>query len=811
MALEASLAHLRRPSDEQKFVGLLLVSKHLTEKARKNELDTQNCLEAIFDAVGFKFLLRLVKTGNNAPSVAEKAKETKENKAMSPYAVLAVNIISTLCMESKLRPRLIPVLPHVLSSLRQWNHEKNPRDALEDCLSIVSILTPAQKPVASSTLRSLAFISEKIYDLLETPQLKRERSLCTDAVRNVATSLHSSQRIDSEVNKEDKEAALRIIRALSKVVAKDQDVIKFEIVEILGQLFGLSQKFSVLSNALNNKSASNYKIPKWSYDLRTGIREILTSRTKSTIRIAALQLCSLLLSQFGPLWSVGNAKDAKEKDKRGEFPALLVSITAVELQVLLLTDIPQLYLPEEANALKEEVKKELEEKKRRMTEEQKKKEKEQGGTGDVDPTAFDEKIPMKETTASCSEIKVEVDNERKKTKSHTIKTKKYRCQDLFLGAVVCFDLLESYLKYLCGENEAPYDEVVEDIKGNGDVAEAIWETLEFRHLMSIRKALSDAFFSILQFFQDCIPLGISLGECPKTISNHAELSVLMDNLLTRGVRCLGTWMRLETTEHRDKLLETIPFLLSLSKPPQYLGIYLIPGLLEMAEDAKMNRKLIESGLVPSILDLFKKRLNCLMKKQDDVNPTELILTCELLTSFLDKKHIIFLEYLPVFSNAIQFLSKSDKNARINDSDWQRASLFLCMLYQSITSLIKNPKDFSHEFQEHKGKTKVEAISQIKATWKTILGITIPTRNKIGMPVNASVLSETLSCMKPNILKYPVLSSLLGSIETRINDQRRMWAVVADTLAAQQRKELRSDVLRVIKELDDIISYVRRKC
>jgi hypothetical protein len=117
--LAGAYALLRAKSNEEKFAGLLLVSKLLNgnpptaanasaadSKQRTQPLAsppiavTSATLTAILDSVGLSFLLRLL---NTKPDATE---------CVSPYQTLAVNVLSTLCSEPSLAARFaIPPKP----------------------------------------------------------------------------------------------------------------------------------------------------------------------------------------------------------------------------------------------------------------------------------------------------------------------------------------------------------------------------------------------------------------------------------------------------------------------------------------------------------------------------------------------------------------------------------------------------------------------------------------------------------------------------------------------------------------------------
>eukprot|EP00466_Bigelowiella_natans_P007381 jgi/Bigna1/81396/fgenesh1_pg.80_\ len=123
--LSACLSLLRKKTDEEKFAGLLLVSKHLKEAKGERLLSS---LSPIADAVGTKFLLRLLLTKGS--------KGAKGGGRPSAYASLSINILSTLAADETILPRYLPALPSLLTHLSNMQEAETSAPIVEDAIRL---------------------------------------------------------------------------------------------------------------------------------------------------------------------------------------------------------------------------------------------------------------------------------------------------------------------------------------------------------------------------------------------------------------------------------------------------------------------------------------------------------------------------------------------------------------------------------------------------------------------------------------------------------------------------------------------------
>ncbi|OQR98746.1 hypothetical protein ACHHYP_08155 [Achlya hypogyna] len=103
--LERCLAVLGGPTDEHKFAGLLMITKHLQDA---DAATLQEVRSRVLATTGVTFFLRLLHT------------KGCEDDALSPYRALALNLISSFCGDVKLAPEFAKesVVVDTLDALR---------------------------------------------------------------------------------------------------------------------------------------------------------------------------------------------------------------------------------------------------------------------------------------------------------------------------------------------------------------------------------------------------------------------------------------------------------------------------------------------------------------------------------------------------------------------------------------------------------------------------------------------------------------------------------------------------------------------
>jgi len=300
-----------------------------------------------------------------------------------------------------------------------------------------------------------------------------------------------------------------------------------------------------------------------------------------------------------------------------------------------------------------------------------------------------------------------------------------------------------------------------------------WEELDFQSLMAIRRAISDGFGSLLQFFRDCDSLDIRLGSTRRFPWDSSQQRDL-DHVFLAGFRALGTFLRVETQEHRDKLAAAVPSLLNISERvdpvddekaafsssslPSYqiLG-YLVPGLLEAVEedgeddnddDAKGNsssssksKEIVEALLCHEGISRFLALIVSVMVPPPSspttgshVNMVEVCLSGLLVRQLLEKAGPQASAYaideiaphLPALLAGLQrhFLRPSplphiqtpheDKETFINE-----ARTHLCILFVRASQLM-GPQSLQQALKKHASTKSISSPKSAEEAWDVVV-------------------------------------------------------------------------------------------
>uniref|UniRef100_A0A7S0H4W1 Uncharacterized protein n=1 Tax=Amorphochlora amoebiformis TaxID=1561963 RepID=A0A7S0H4W1_9EUKA len=536
--------------------------------------------------------------------------------------------------------------------------------------------------------------------------------------------------------------------------------------------------------------------------MRSGLYDILSSRTNAKARAMVLWASSLLFGLIGKGWGV-----YQEGGERGKFVLILASITAVELQIALLTDIPEPYLPDVTQAAKIEAKSEKERKRR---------ERENKYTTMLE----DEKIPTNPNLSTANS------NSNPETVLDAEEVEIFASKS-GLGpwdvAVLTLELMESYLLYLCEENLT-----VPIVTSVFTQKESSWENLPVKTLLSLRRALSDAFRCVFQFFEDCKLLGIRLGGCEVSLKgvDTKALSGKTDHVLTRGIRCLATWLRLETTEHKNKFIDVLPYLLTLrppkgSKTPDVIG-YLAPGILEHLGDKKVAKTLRENRAIATFTDLIAQKISVQGIEPREMNYVEVSQLCqpviELITEDKNNYSPYILKevspYLPSISKALtsSLSSKSDLKLNLRElSDMMvsearmQASLLVTILTLHSARQI-TPNDLARTMAGTQGSLSRGGV-RVEKMWKAIVNILAPEKKMAAAPQDCSLVARGIDALNLCVSVHPSLARVLAQENNRtaLQLQHKLWKF----LMSRDSKDKLSDQLdEVVTSFEGLLARLR---
>ncbi|KAF0773120.1 hypothetical protein AaE_002210 [Aphanomyces astaci] len=132
--LAQCLAILAGKSDEHKFAGLLMVTKHLQTE---DESALQRIRKAVMDTAGISFFVRLLHTQGGGSGDGDNAAADGDGD-ISPFQALALNLISSFCQDISLAREfattavvsvVLDVLPTAVSTTNTV--------VLQDCVQII--------------------------------------------------------------------------------------------------------------------------------------------------------------------------------------------------------------------------------------------------------------------------------------------------------------------------------------------------------------------------------------------------------------------------------------------------------------------------------------------------------------------------------------------------------------------------------------------------------------------------------------------------------------------------------------------------
>ncbi|KAI3943142.1 hypothetical protein MKW92_006671 [Papaver armeniacum] len=315
-ALECCLKLLKGERDEQRLAGLFLATKFCTG-------DDHGSIYKIYDAVGDRFLDRLLMSGMGKAAVG--AKEVDNNQ--DAYLQLSVTILAAICRVPEIAASkyMVSKVPVILEKLVKG---VVPTTVYDECYYELLFL------VSTASEEGLT----KLYD-----------SGCI----NVLASSMSSLPDDSH----SKELAMRLMQLVLAKLPLETICAKYPL-ELTSMVVVIAKQFALLHNAFKFDAlhlltvilSSNYAAPvhnslrlmlkdSWTTYMRVGIIAVLQNRFASAEKLQALTLAESMISIVGENWLI----DQKELLNDSEIvptPAdrcllLVLESSRVEVAVLL--------------------------------------------------------------------------------------------------------------------------------------------------------------------------------------------------------------------------------------------------------------------------------------------------------------------------------------------------------------------------------------------------------------------------------------------------------------------------------------------
>lgn len=285
-------------SDTEKFAALFMVTKlvkgkHATPAAKK----------AIFEAIGFDFLRRLLLTA-----------DVPVDCPPSIYKSVALSIITVFCNEEELATKkdMLEFVPIFLDIVKTADDSENDDNLMAigeayNCLKGIAAYTPGQK----------ALVDANGIDRLN--EIYSQGSFQSDEALTIMALLIAKQGVSSWSNKDPK-AYHALLNKIALDFETDQDKRKFEICEILNALIYNCPRKLLLESAASET---------WPHSVYKGLCDILQSKLGASQRNPAIILTSSALDLLGIDWLM------QDEDKGKQIFLLLIQLAAIEVRMQL--------------------------------------------------------------------------------------------------------------------------------------------------------------------------------------------------------------------------------------------------------------------------------------------------------------------------------------------------------------------------------------------------------------------------------------------------------------------------------------------
>ncbi|EFJ14768.1 hypothetical protein SELMODRAFT_423365 [Selaginella moellendorffii] len=310
-SLDECLKLLRGSNDEQRLVGLLLATKFVSGG------DAQ-AVHEVFDAIGFQFVDRLLRTERICVGLGHFATHEKEMQ-QHDYLKLGISILAAFCRIPELASSSdvidkVPVYVEVLSA----------KDVSVDASECLLGIAAASDKGFVAVCQSRVF--QAIGSLLQNAAPEAQEVV---AVVKLLYFLVTRLTMEGKTS-EYAQGLASVVPPLSRHLSLQQNLGKFEVMEVLKLLLVSSNTKAALST--NCASLS------WADDVRTGLGQILHSRVSPEYRKGALEVAEQMVEHLGGSWLVGNINfpDTEVSSSSSDrFLFLVVESLRVEIPIVL--------------------------------------------------------------------------------------------------------------------------------------------------------------------------------------------------------------------------------------------------------------------------------------------------------------------------------------------------------------------------------------------------------------------------------------------------------------------------------------------
>ncbi|XP_047537261.1 neurochondrin homolog [Vanessa atalanta] len=284
-------------SDTEKFAALFMVTK-LVKSKDCNAL----AKKALFEAIGFKFLKKLL-TGNNI----------QDDCPPSVYKSVALSILTCFCNEPELstHPEMLANIPVFLDIVQTSDN-----DDYDDNLIIISEAYTCLQCIAEHEAGQKALI--EVGAITKMSEIYSHQSFQTDEALNILVKLVS--RYGPAAWGSDPKPFHALVNKIALDFATDQSERKFELATILSALLYSCNKTTVIPGSSEET---------WPQSIYKALYDILTSKIGKNQRDPALKLAANIIDLLGVEWTFN------DEDNPKKFFLLLLQLCAIEVRMQL--------------------------------------------------------------------------------------------------------------------------------------------------------------------------------------------------------------------------------------------------------------------------------------------------------------------------------------------------------------------------------------------------------------------------------------------------------------------------------------------
>ncbi|XP_021770366.1 neurochondrin-like isoform X1 [Chenopodium quinoa] len=309
--LEDCLKLLRGETDEKRLAGLLLV----TRCCDKND---QHSIVKVYDAIGVRFLHRLLRTGVGKGNIADSGSDNRD-----AYLHLCITVLAAFCRVPEIAASedMVSKIPLILEIMEK----ESSSSILEECYEILFLTSSVSDKGVATLYESggLRLIS------IHLPSLPDGSQVLELSLRLLQLIL-SKVSVDVIISRHLPELATMVV-PIARQFALFQNALKFDLLQLLCVI--LSSDHSVpLKNALRAMSDN-----KWSAYVRAGIMDILQNRVAAEQKIQALIVAEAMLAMLGEGWLIVqlDVPDLNKSFQSERCLLLVLESARVEIAVLL--------------------------------------------------------------------------------------------------------------------------------------------------------------------------------------------------------------------------------------------------------------------------------------------------------------------------------------------------------------------------------------------------------------------------------------------------------------------------------------------